>query len=259
MTDLPKKSLGQHWLNDHDSLVAIADAADIHPGENILEIGPGQGALSHVLVEREADVHALEFDGNLVPDLVSKFPDVKVEQGDIRTFDLSQLPDQYKIVANIPYYLTANLMRILSEPPTHKPVKAVLLIQKEVAQRVAAQPGDMAFMSVAVQFYYEVSLGVEVPAELFTPPPKVDSQVLILTKRRTPLFGVDAKDFLRFVKICFAQRRKTLLNNLVNGLHISREAAQAISLRANIEPQRRPQTLSLEEWHSLFTASRASQ
>jgi 16S rRNA (adenine1518-N6/adenine1519-N6)-dimethyltransferase len=97
-----------------------------------------------VLIDQRATVHALEYDGELVPVLVSKFPTVKVEQGDIRTFDLNQLPDNYKIVANIPYYLTANLMRLLSETLSHKPVKAVLLIQKEVAQRVAAQPGDMA-------------------------------------------------------------------------------------------------------------------
>jgi 16S rRNA (adenine1518-N6/adenine1519-N6)-dimethyltransferase len=236
----------------------MVEAADVGARESVLEVGPGQGALTQYLVRRGADVLALEFDERLIPLLKTKFEDVRIEQGDIRSYDLSTMPDEYKIVANIPYYLTAHLIRMLTEPKAHKPIKAALLIQKEVAERIAARPGQLAFISVAAQFYYEVSLGREVAAELFSPPPKVDSQILILTKRAQPLFPkVDSKDFLRFVKISFAQRRKTLLNNLASGLHVDKQQVLDWAAAAGIDPSRRPQTLTMEEWHTLYVTSRA--
>jgi 16S rRNA (adenine1518-N6/adenine1519-N6)-dimethyltransferase len=256
MDALPKKSLGQHWLNDPATLQAMADSADTQQGDIVLEIGPGQGSLTAVLLERGAEVTALEFDEELIPDLQRKFRDrdrLIIQQGDIRHYDFGSLPDVYKIAANIPYYLTANLMRLLTDPPTHKPAKAALLMQKEVAERIAAGPGGMAFLSVAAQFYYQTEKGREVPAKLFEPPPKVDSQILILTKRGQPLFpDVDVKTFFRLVKAGFAQRRKTLLNSLSSGLRLSRETAEQTLRNAGIDPGRRAQTLSLEEWHALY-------
>ncbi|HTB48778.1 MAG TPA: rRNA adenine dimethyltransferase family protein, partial [Verrucomicrobiae bacterium] len=152
------------------------------------------------------------------------------------------------------YYLTSNLIRVLSET-SNPPAAAALLVQKEVAQRVAAQPGDMSILSVTAQFYWQVSLGREVPAHFFEPAPKVDSQVVILKRRPELLFtDIDPKDLFRLVKAGFAQRRKTLLNSLSGGLHLSRDEVQAICQTANIVPNRRAQTLSLDEWHTLYRA-----
>lgn len=255
----PKKALGQHWLNDTEALRAMVDAANVGEDELVLEIGPGQGALTAELVKRGAEVLALEYDASLIPTLRERFknlPDTKfwVQQGDIRTFDFdsyASLP--YKIVANIPYYLTANLMRRLTDPTTHKPVVAALLMQQEVAERIVARSGQMAFASVTAQFYYEVNLGRKVGAELFTPPPKVDSQILILKRRERPLFpDADPKQFFRIVKAGFSQRRKTLLNSLSAGLQMDRQATEHWLQSVNIPPTIRAQALSLEQWHDLY-------
>jgi 16S rRNA (adenine1518-N6/adenine1519-N6)-dimethyltransferase len=253
MDDLPKKSLGQHWLNDADSLQAICDAAEVASGDTVLEIGPGQGALTKVLLERGAKVTALEFDQDLIAGLRTAFPEAEIIQGDVRRFDFGTMPPGYKIVANIPYYLTANLLRILTDENTHKPAVAALLMQKEVAERVAAAPGQKAFITIAAEFYYQAALGREVPARLFTPPPKVDSQVLILRKRTQPLFDdADPAGFFRVVKAGFSQRRKTLLNCLSAGLQLDKSSARAICESVGIDPGRRAQTLSLEEWYNLY-------
>lgn len=253
---IPKKSLGQHWLHDTASLQAMCDAADVHDGDVVLEIGPGLGTLTDVLLQRKAEVTALEYDETLTVKLTKKYanhPSIQIVQGDIRTYDFGNMPEVYKIVANIPYYLTANLMRILTDESTHKPTRAALLVQKEVAERVAARPGDMAFLSVAAQFYYEVSLDALVPAELFTPPPKVDSQILVLNRREMPLFtDVDSAKFFRLAKAGFAARRKKLRSSLSAGLHISKPAAEQLLAKAGISPDLRAQALSLEDWYAIY-------
>ena len=252
----PKKSLGQHWLHDADSLEAMCDASHVQPGDTVLEVGPGLGTLTEVLLARGASVTALEFDQDLIPSLQAKLPDATVVQGDIRTYNLADLPDPYKLVANIPYYLTANLMRILTDENTHKPAEASLLMQKEVAERIAAAPGQMAFITVAAQFYYEVSLGQEVPAELFTPPPQVDSQILVLKLRTEPLFDdVEPKEFFRVVKAGFSQRRKTLLNSLSGGLQLDKATVKTICESVGIDPSRRAQTLTIQEWYNLYLSA----
>lgn len=259
MTDQPtKKSLGQHWLHDNASLEAMCDAADIAAGDVVLEIGPGTGTLTERLLARGAEVIALEYDTSLTEGLAQKFGHLPasrffIQEGDIRTYDLNNLPDNYKIVANIPYYLSANLLRILTESK-HKPSVAALLVQKEVAERVAAKPGSMSFISVAVQFYYDAKLGAEVPARLFTPPPKVDSKILVLNKRATPLFSLDEKMFFRIIKAGFSNRRKTLLNSLSAGLRVGKAEIKDYLKVAGINPQSRPQELSLDEWHSVFSS-----
>jgi 16S rRNA (adenine1518-N6/adenine1519-N6)-dimethyltransferase len=135
----------------------------------------------------------------------------------------------------------------------HKPNVAVLLVQKEVAERVTARPGDMAALSVLAQFYYEALLGQVVPAKLFSPPPKVDSQILILHKRQEPLFvDVDYKQFFRIVKAGFGERRKKLRSSLSGGLGVSKPRAEAMLQKAGIDPNRRAQELSLDEWHKLY-------
>jgi 16S rRNA (adenine1518-N6/adenine1519-N6)-dimethyltransferase len=255
----PKKSLGQHWLHDDATLEAMCDAAAVEQGDTVLEVGPGLGTLTAKLVGRATKVVAVEFDAELAKHLPSRVTaaNLEVVQQDILCFDLSQLPPGYKVAANIPYYLTSNLLRILCESPNHFS-RAALLMQKEVAERVCAKPGDMGLLSVSVQFYCEASLGPIVPAKLFTPPPKVDSQILQLTYRPKPLFpGIDTKQFFRIVKAGFSQRRKTLVNSLGAGLHLSREEATALLERALVPPTTRAQNLSLEEWWAIYQATNA--
>lgn len=258
MTDvIPKKSLGQHWLHDTATLQAICDSAEVSKDDTVLEIGPGLGTLTKLLVSQAKHVVAVEFDPILAANLDSRVSaaNLQVVQQDILSFDLTSLPAGYKVVANIPYYLTSNLVRVLSESD-NPPSTAVLLIQKEVAERVCAAPGSMSILSVTAQYYWEAGLGEVVPAAMFTPPPKVDSQVLVLHRHEWPLFeGVDAKQFFRLVKAGFSQKRKTLVNSLSGGLAISKDAAKTLLSAAKIEPNNRAQALSLEQWHDLYVAS----
>ncbi len=254
-----KKSLGQHWLHDTAVLQGIVRAAAIQPDDTVVEIGPGLGTLTEQLVATGAQVLAIEYDDDLLAPLRQRFDgagNFRLEHADILQFDFSLLPVGYKIAANIPYYLTSHLLRILTDSPT-PPERAVLLVQKEVAERVCAQPGDMSILGVAVQLAYEASLGELVPAELFTPPPKVDSQVLILQRRAAPLFTnqdgspLDKKLCMQVVKAGFSAKRKKLRNTLSGGLHMSKEAAESLLLAADIDAGRRAETLSLQEWFRL--------
>ncbi len=258
MSDQPfaKKSLGQHWLNDEPSLGAMCVAADVQADDVVLEIGPGMGSLTKLLVKKAKQVIAVEFDPSLAVSLPSRLnaDNLEVRQQDILDFDFTTLPKDYKVVANIPYYLTSHLIRVISET-SNQPSTAVLLVQKEVAQRVAARAGDMSLLSVTAQFYWQVSAAMEVPRVLFTPPPKVDSQILVLERFPKPRFpDVEPRDFFRLVKAGFSQRRKTLLNSLSAGLSRSRDETNSICERASIDSRRRPQTLTLDEWHSLYLA-----
>lgn len=248
----PNKSLGQHWLSDRSTLEAICDFAGVEAGDMVLEIGPGLGTLTKVLLERGATVHAIEFDPALaaaLPGCISS-PHLTVEHADILTFDLSVLPPAYKVVANVPYYITSRIVRTLLEAAT-PPQTSTLLVQKEVAERIAAGPGGMSLLSVAAQFYAAVRLGPVVPAALFAPPPKVDSQVVRLDYTGPKFKDADTKHFFRLVKTGFASRRKKLRSSLAGGLQISKEQADALLQKANIPPDARAQELSLDDWHRL--------
>jgi 16S rRNA (adenine1518-N6/adenine1519-N6)-dimethyltransferase len=259
MNQSPKKSLGQHWLRDSDVLAAMCDAAEVGAEDTVLEIGPGLGTLTDLLAKRAKAVVAVEFDEALAQALPGSVEadNLSTIQQDILKFDLTTLPPKYKLVANIPYYLTSNLIRVMSES-MNPPAVAALLIQKEVAQRVTAAPGEMSLLSVSAQFYWEVSTGREVPAQLFTPPPKVDSQILILKRRAKPLFsGTDIQVFFQVVKAGFSARRKTLLNSLASGLHLEKPAVKTLLQTAGIASGLRPQALGLDQWHSLYKAYKA--
>jgi len=255
-----KKSLGQHWLYDRGSLEAMADSANVRVGDVVLEVGPGTGSLTDVLLKRGVHIVAVELDRERIPELKKRFAGkpLQIFEKSILQFDLSQLPPGYKLVANIPYYLTSHLIRMLSES-LNPPKVASLLVQKEVAERVAAKPGDMSLLSVSAQFYWEVSIGQVIEAKLFTPPPKVDSQILVLKRRPYPLFDVDEKVFFRLVKAGYSNRRKKINNSLSAGLRISKPATQELLKTANLNSEARPQELSLEDWHRLYVAFTAQK
>lgn len=237
----------------------MADGVAAGQGDSVLEIGPGLGTLTEVLLERGATVTAVEFDHDLAVELPKRVQhnNLQVIEQDILSFDFTKLPQGYKVAANIPYYLTSNLLRVMCESPNSFS-SAALLIQKEVAERVCAKAGDMSLLSVSVQFYCEATLGILVPAELFTPPPKVDSQILLLSYRQEPLFpGIDTKQFFRLVKAGFSQRRKKLRSSLSAGLAIEKPAAEQLLVQAGIDPNLRAQNLSLEDWHNLYLAHKA--
>lgn len=253
MVLVPNKSLGQHWLKDRLYLEAIADCADISSQDTVLEIGPGLGTLTSVLLARAKKVVAVEFDEELAGKLPGQFPgkNLNVVRTDILSYDFDGLPDDYIAVGNIPYYITNKIVRALSDGD-HRPKRAVLLVQKEVAERLAAQPGGMSLLSIATQVFHEVGLGPVVGRDLFTPPPKVDSQVVILHRRAQPLVSPDQqKAFFRLVKAGFAERRKKLRSSLSAGLAISKVDAESLLASAGISPDTRAQELSVEQWQRL--------
>lgn len=246
----PKKSLGQHWLTDRQILAEIAESADIKPEDTVLEIGPGLGTLTSELLRRAKKVIAVEFDSELAAKLPRQFPGTNLEviHEDILSFDLSQLPAGYKVVANVPYYITSKIVEKLMTAD-NRPLLSVLLVQKEVAERIDARQGEMSILAVSAQIFAKTSLGVKVPKQFFTPPPKVDSQVVILKTRQQPLVPPsDEKAFFLMVKIGFAARRKKLRSSISAGLGIPKHAAEQLLEHANINPDKRAQDLTIEDW-----------
>jgi 16S rRNA (adenine1518-N6/adenine1519-N6)-dimethyltransferase len=247
---MPKKSLGQHWLYDKDVLTDIVDLAEVKSGEVVVEIGPGLGTLTEVLLEYDANVTAIEFDSTLASDLVKNnlSKNLKVINQDILKFDFTKLPDDYKVVANIPYYLTSNLIRIFTES-SNKPALVVMLVQKEVAQRVCASEGQMSLLSVWAQMNFECSLGPIVPAKLFTPPPKVDSQVVAMNRLdKIPYKADDRKTLKQLLKAGFSNKRKTLHNSLSAGMHITKDQSKELLEGSGVSAMARPQDLSIDDW-----------
>ncbi|MCL2173678.1 16S rRNA (adenine(1518)-N(6)/adenine(1519)-N(6))-dimethyltransferase RsmA [Candidatus Saccharibacteria bacterium] len=273
MGDKPNKNLGQHWLRDRATLEQVAAPAELTTSDTVLEIGPGLGTLTRVLADHAGRVIAVEFDRELADELEATFASpilagpgpakVEVINADFLQFDLNQLPAGYKVVANIPYYITNKIiMKLLTSE--NKPGVAVLLVQKEVAERLAAKPGQMSILSVAAQFYADVELGIVVTADKFDPPPKVDSQVVILhphlanpiLARPGPAKDIDEKQFFRIVRAGFSQRRKKLHTALAGGLNISTSEAKKLLQTAGIDSNLRAQDLTLSDWHNLVKQSK---
>jgi 16S rRNA (adenine1518-N6/adenine1519-N6)-dimethyltransferase len=256
----PKKSLGQHWLHDRDVLAHIADLAEITPEDTVLEIGPGLGTLTSELLRRAGDVVAVEFDPDLARKLPGQFPgkNLEVINEDVLLFNLNNLSASYKVVANVPYYITSKIVQRLMTAQ-NKPATTVLLVQKEVAERLAAKPGDMSILAVSAQVYAEVELGPVVPAVLFTPPPKVDSQVIVLKTRPKPLLGdVNEKDFFRVVKAGFSAKRKKLRSSLAGGLGVSKQEAENLLKKVGISPEARAEALPIDDWLRLTDGVKSS-
>lgn len=249
------KKLGQHWLNDSESLGFIVNYANLRAEDKVLEIGPGTGELTARLIKTVNHITALELDERLIEGLEVRFVKDKdrldIIKGDIRTFDLTKLHKDYKLVANIPYYLSAYILRILFET-NNRPSVAVLLVQKEVAERVGAKSGQASLLSVMTQIYYEVRMGEIIYPDKFTPPPKVDSQILILTRRPQPLLNIDKKRFLRILKAGFSERRKKLRSSLSGGLRLDKYVVEELCKKAGVDPNLRAQNLGLNDWYSLY-------
>lgn len=259
MNKVTKKSLGQHWLHDLRALRDMADAAHIGPADTVLEIGPGLGTLTAELADRAKRVVAVEFDTELAAGLAARVPahNIQIIHQDILKFDLTKLPTDYKVAANLPYYITSKIVRMLLESP-NPPLESALLIQKEVAERMAAKPGRMSILGVSVQFYTKPTLGLVVPPELFTPPPKVDSQIIGLKRRSKPLFpDIEPADYFRVVRAGFSEKRKTLRNSLSGGLRLDKSAAEDLLRQAGVDAGARAEQLSLEDWRNITKAYEA--
>jgi len=247
----PKKALGQNFLLNEEILQDIVNEADIEKTDTILEIGPGRGSLTELLIREAGRVIAIEKDGELVGLLKDKFSNTKnleVIEGDIRNFTLKEKP--YKLVANIPYYLSNFILRKFLESE-NKPQKIVLLLQKEVAERICEDPGKMSLVSVMVNFYGKPRLGRIIQKENFEPVPKVDSRVIVVSDIKTP-DNINEKLFFRILKVSFAQKRKKLINNLYNGLKIDKSELLKMIKSIGQKETARAQELSLKNWHDLY-------
>ncbi|NJC96085.1 MAG: ribosomal RNA small subunit methyltransferase A [Anaerolineales bacterium] len=257
------KKLGQNFLQDPIALEEIVRAADIQPDDTVLEIGPGLGSLTRYLAAAAREVVAVELDQDLIPPLetvIAPYENIRLIHGDILKLSPDDLIGKsgYLVVANIPYYITSAVIRHLLENEP-KPRRIVLTVQKEVAERICAAPGDMSLLALSVQVYGEPRIVKRIPAGAFYPPPKVDSAVLCVDIHPSPRIDSEQLDtFFRLIKAGFSQKRKTLRNSLSSGLHIPPAAAQELLKNAGIDPMRRAETLSLEEWSVLVAGYRTT-
>jgi 16S rRNA (adenine1518-N6/adenine1519-N6)-dimethyltransferase len=259
----PKKSLGQNFLHDPNLLDKIVASAEISPGDTVLEIGPGTGALTERLAQIAARVIAVELDERLRPILEERlqtFDNVGVIYEDILTVNVAEVigDTSYIVVANVPYYITSAILKLLLED-SPRPRRIVLTVQQEVAERVIAKPGDMSLLAVSVQFFGKPRLVSRINPAAFWPRPDVDSAILRIDIYDQPAVNVPSeKAFFRVVRAGFSQKRKQLKNAISSGLSISNTNAVALIERADIDPQRRAETLTLEEWASLARAVQPS-
>lgn len=252
----PDKQLGQHFLIDHSSLNQIIDSADLSNKDSILEVGAGTGNLTCLLASRVKRVVAVEKDTKLIP-VLREFTqgqnNVEIIAGDILEINLHDLftSSEYSVVANIPYYITSKLIRLMLES-NMPPERMVLTVQKEVAERICAAPGKMNVLAVSVQIYGRPQILFRIPASSFYPPPEVDSAVLRIDRYGEPLIPAERLFmFFRLVKAGFSQKRKNLRNSLSAGMHWSPGYSEEILNSVNIDPKRRAETVTLTEWSHL--------
>jgi 16S rRNA (adenine1518-N6/adenine1519-N6)-dimethyltransferase len=277
----PTRGMGQNFLVDAHALEQIVAAADLHPADLVIEVGPGLGVLTWELVHRVDHVLSVELDRRLAARLRDEFAPtidpqragaLHIVQGDVLELPPSDLfaqararwpdaPPHYKVVANLPYAITSPVLRhfLEQQPPPHT---LVVLIQWEVAQRIAATPGSMSLLAHAIQMYAEPEIVARIAASSFVPAPAVDSAVLRLRTRSAPAVAVDDIDaFFRLIKAGFLHARKKLSNALPGGLkalhepYTAEQVAAALS-EAGIAPERRAETLSLDEWQAIYRALR---
>ena len=246
-----RKSLGQHWLKDRDILIDIADHASVDDAGTVVEIGPGLGTLTSALFQFFEKVIAVELDDRLAENLPKSFPgkNLTVVHKDVLGLDLNELdlPQKYVVAGNIPYYITSPIIQKFLHAE-HRPEKIVLLIQKEVAERLAAKAGGYSILGLSAQIYAKVTLGPIVGKEFFTPPPKVDSQVVVLEPLDEPLAS---EKTMALIKLGFIAPRKKLLTNLAVGLRMSKESLLQMFEKSHISENARPADLSIADWVAL--------
>lgn len=252
----PKEYLGQNFLVDEEVLSAILEAASLQRSDTVLEVGPGLGVLTRKLVQRAKRVVAVEKDHRLFSLLTREYPEgqtnLELVLGDILKFHIAKvIAGKYKVVANIPYYLTSKLISNLLElPEGAKPEMLVLMIQKEVAERITAPAGETSVLSLAVNYYAHAEIVRVVPKDCFWPVPEVDSAVIRIVPKKTVPKG-DAKKFFRLIHLSFSGKRKQLHNTLGKALGLSREELDHALSESGLDSSARPQQLSLEQWLKL--------
>lgn len=256
---LPKKSLGQHFLHDENIITRIVTTAEIGPEDRVFEIGPGLGALTEKLSQHAKKVVAIELDHDLVERLQQQFVEsegVSILEGNALEVDLNELLGHagfvtggYKVVANLPYYITAPLIRTLLSLQI-QPQSLTLMVQKEVAERMTAIAGDMSLLSIMVQYYSDAKVAFCVPSNAFNPPPAVESAVVQLIPRR-PYDSEQDRRLFRLARAGFAARRKTLANNLASSLRQARPQVERILADLGLRIDIRAQALTLDDWERL--------
>jgi 16S rRNA (adenine1518-N6/adenine1519-N6)-dimethyltransferase len=260
----PSRDLGQNFLTDPQALMAVVDAAEVSPADTVVEVGPGLGVLTHELARRAGTVIAIELDRRLAARLMEEFqlPNLRVVAADALKIEPASLfggPATYKVVANLPYQITSAILRHFLEAQA-PPELMVVMVQWEVAERITAAPPDMSVLAHSVQIYAEPEIVARVPAASFIPSPQVDSAVLRLRRHARPPVEVDDVDALfRVIKAGFLHARKKLGNALPGGLaamgiRVPKEAAIAALTTAGIDPARRAETLTLQEWAAVHRA-----
>ena len=257
----PKRSLGQSFLSDPGVLDRIAGAADLCADDVVVEVGAGLGTLTLRLAELAGQVVAIELDHRLIEILraqVSCCPNVRIVHGDVLELpDLGFGHDRYKVVANLPYYITSAILRRFLEADP-RPRLMVITVQREVADRIVADPGEMSLLGLSVQFYGRPSIVARIKAGAFYPPPQVDSAVVRIDVGEGPTValadGIGASDFFRVARAGFGQKRKMLRNSLAASLGLTTAQVEAALAQAGVSPRLRAEKLSLEEWAGVAEA-----
>jgi 16S rRNA (adenine1518-N6/adenine1519-N6)-dimethyltransferase len=252
----PAKSRGQNFLIDDSALQKIAEAGELTEKDTVLEVGPGLGVLTDELLKRAGRVVAVELDRNILAYLKVKYVEQKnleLVEGDVLSLNLADYglkSGEYKVVANLPYNITSYFLRLFLGNIQNKPKEMVLMIQKEVAERIVAHAGEMSVLAVMAQFYAETEIVAEVPKDSFWPSPKVDSTVIKL-KLKENLPKIDIKNFFRIVKVGYSAKRKQLHNNLANGLKLPSPEIKEILVAMGYDEKIRAQDLEVEDWVKL--------
>jgi 16S rRNA (adenine1518-N6/adenine1519-N6)-dimethyltransferase len=258
----PNKDFGQHLLADRTALEAIVAAAELEPEEAVLEVGAGMGVLTEALAERVRRVVAVELDRNILPVLretVARFDNVEIIPRNLLEVDPAAVFGQtpYKLVANLPYYITAPTLRHFLEASA-RPTRLVVMVQREVAERLVAGPGDLSLLGVSVQFYGMPRLVRVVPAASFYPPPQVDSAIVRVDVFPEPPLDAATRELMfSLAHAGFAEKRKQLHNTLASHLSAPRETITRWLEAAAIDPKRRAETLSVDDWVRLTRAAQA--
>lgn len=247
-----KKGLGQHFLVDRQALDSVMVAGELQSSDTVVEVGPGLGVMTTPLTEAVKQVYAVELDPHLAELLERDKPaNLEVIHSDVMKLDLTAFPKGYKVVANIPYYLTSAIIRLFLSADKRPSVMS-LLIQKEVADRIVAQPGQMSILALSVQYYGTPKLIEVVERHKFWPSPKVDSAILQIKTYDQPAFEADSQRLFRLIKAGYGEKRKMLKNSLAGGLNIDMALALQLVTAAGLAETARAQELSLEQWEPIY-------